>query len=209
VCRAALALPLVTLVYLVVSGRQAAYFRRFRHFPVIDQEPFDYHMVTAVIWVIAVLPLGYQCWKYARALDGGWFAGFREVFRVATTRAEPPVPRESAHHRSHGHHSQAQSEDILRGLHGIRVKRRLLWLLFLSYLPAAGLAGFVIAPEAFAFTALAWMVAFAVTGTLVSRARCPRCGGFFHRTRLWGNTFAQRCMHCGLRLRTTTEELQK
>jgi hypothetical protein len=209
VCRAVLALPLLALVYLAVSGRRATYFRQFTSLPVFDQERFDYHMVTAVIWIIAILPLGYQSWNYARAIDGGWFAGFREVFRVATSRTEPPVRRASAHDQSHGHHSRPQPEVILRGLHGIRVKRRWLWCLFLSYLPAAGLAGLVIAPEATAFTALGWMVAMAVTATLVSRARCPRCGGFFHRSRLWYNTVAQRCMHCGLRLRATTEELQK
>jgi hypothetical protein len=85
VCRAVLALPFVALAYLAVSGRMVAYVRQFTSLPAFDQERFDYHMVTAVIWIIAILPLGYQSWKYARAIDGGWFAGFREVFRVATS----------------------------------------------------------------------------------------------------------------------------
>lgn len=46
--------------------------------------------------------------------------------------------------------------------------------------------------------AFAWMVFFAVAGNVVIRFACPRCGKPFFTKWWYHNTFARRCVHCGL-----------
>ncbi len=46
--------------------------------------------------------------------------------------------------------------------------------------------------------ALSWMAAFVVAGFTVGAFRCPRCGRPFFRKSWYHNSFARRCVHCGL-----------
>jgi len=50
-----------------------------------------------------------------------------------------------------------------------------------------------------------WMIAGLVFGVPLSNQHCPLCGELFHsRSMRWGmyyrNTFARKCLNCGLRL---------
>jgi predicted RNA-binding Zn-ribbon protein involved in translation (DUF1610 family) len=46
--------------------------------------------------------------------------------------------------------------------------------------------------------AIGWMVFFVVAGNLVVRFPCPRCGKWFFAKWWYRNSFARRCVHCGL-----------
>lgn len=103
--------------------------------------------------------------------------------------------------------------NIERGLRTIRLRRRIVWLVWLSYLPVMILFWRTFVPterEGMA-AAIVWMVGYAIAGMLVSLSRCPRCGERFHRGR-WSrapnnplfahwNPWTRRCMRCGLPLR--------
>lgn len=46
--------------------------------------------------------------------------------------------------------------------------------------------------------AAAWIILFTIAWNRVAWFPCPRCGKWFFGKR-WGNMFARRCAHCGLR----------
>ena len=90
---------------------------------------------------------------------------------------------------------------------------RAFWVAFVAYLPAMALVDRIVrrthgdaANTTTLFMALAWMIAFAVTGYHKSNFACPRCGEMFFRTwddRPWrktwrSNPFARSCRHCSL-----------
>ena len=89
-----------------------------------------------------------------------------------------------------------------------RSRARLAWLLFLGYMPGVGLiwsligatVGWDSTPGGVARTivALSWMVALGIAGNRAARFRCPRCGRPFFSATLYHNSFARRCVHCGL-----------
>lgn len=87
--RAALLLPIIVLAVLVATGRFQGYFRVFfPPHPASDQE-FKQQFITAIVWVVAILPsfllaleLGRQHTS-ARRLGYDFFIGMREVFRIA------------------------------------------------------------------------------------------------------------------------------
>jgi hypothetical protein len=100
------------------------------------------------------------------------------------------------------------------GFWSIRRRRMWVWLLFLTYLPGAGLSMIVLGrlgvPGRFAVAVpLAWMAAFGVAGALHGWSRCPRCGERCFQRALWSNPWASRCLHCGTRLYWTSEELDR
>jgi len=82
----------------------------------------------------------------------------------------------------------------------IRRKRWQLWLVFISYLPAIGIALSMTEGNTWpAITAGCWVVAAGVAGVRVSLSRCPRCGNLFHMQGVstsWGRS----CRHCKLSL---------
>ncbi len=47
--------------------------------------------------------------------------------------------------------------------------------------------------------AFAWMAFVLIASNLVARFRCPRCGKPFFAQWWYYNSFARRCVHCGLR----------
>ena len=46
--------------------------------------------------------------------------------------------------------------------------------------------------------AFAWMAFFVIAGNVFVRFPCPRCGKAFFAKWWYQNTFARRCVHCGL-----------
>ena len=97
---------------------------------------------------------------------------------------------------------------ILMGLSQIRRRRRLHWIVFWTYMPGVALVFWLFGKRVFPWLPFAWMGALAVTGLHAAFSRCPRCGRQFAHTWFWHNSFTQRCLHCGLRLRATEAELR-
>jgi hypothetical protein len=98
--------------------------------------------------------------------------------------------------------------DSLRaGLEEIRRRRRLLWIVFWTYVPVMVLLFKLLGGWVFPWAAFAWMGLLGVTGIRVSLSRCPRCGERFHWSLAWHNAWARKCLHCGLPLRPKDAEL--
>ena len=90
-----------------------------------------------------------------------------------------------------------------------RKRTIIFWIVFLGYMPGVGVIFFAVGPSLAALTgiklndsgimiAFCWMVAFAITGFRLSLFRCPRCGQSFFWGSWYTNTFARKCVHCGL-----------
>ena len=99
----------------------------------------------------------------------------------------------------------------------LRRRRRLLWILFLGYIPGVAALCFLVGAPitsmgetqqgevACAIIALLWIFAFAVAAIRLTFFRCPRCHRIFHSTWWRHNPFAHNCLHCGLAQGTTAE----
>jgi hypothetical protein len=85
-------------------------------------------------------------------------------------------------------------------------RRRWVWGLFLSYMPAAVVAG-LINETIGNCVAIGWTIACAGATGLHGFSRCPRCGRhcFVKTTR--SNPWASKCLHCGINLYRAKEEL--
>jgi hypothetical protein len=90
-----------------------------------------------------------------------------------------------------------------------RKRTIIFWIAFLGYVPGVAAIFFAIGPSLAALTgiepnnigmmiALCWMIAFAILAIRRSLFRCPRCGGAFFSTLWYTNSFARKCVHCGL-----------
>ncbi len=85
-----------------------------------------------------------------------------------------------------------------------RKRRDLALFAFLGYVPFVFVIA-VVAQRLFDSTtpgfiaALGWMVFFVVASNRCLRFRCPRCGTWFFAKWWYHNSFARRCVHCGLR----------
>jgi|ERR1035441_1744215 hypothetical protein len=87
---------------------------------------------------------------------------------------------------------------------GFRRVRNIVWLAFLGYVPIVAFIAFVsvrlfstLTPAFIA--AFAWMGFFLIAGNLFIRFPCPRCGKPFFSKWWYYNSFARRCVHCGLK----------
>ena len=67
-------------------------------------------------------------------------------------------------------YTQAELEQVRR----IRQRRRRVLILFLTYLPAAAL-GSLVHERVGIVTAVVWMVAIGITGSILGWSSCPRC----------------------------------
>jgi hypothetical protein len=94
-----------------------------------------------------------------------------------------------------------QSRTEADGLGVVAARRRWVWgwLLggILAMLAAAALR---ISERAMFIAVPAWIALWGLLIFRNARARCPRCHGLFSNTRLGGNPFSKRCVHCGLSL---------
>jgi hypothetical protein len=100
-------------------------------------------------------------------------------------------------------------ESLRTGLQEIRRRRRLHRIIVLIALAGAAVLVAVSADRLFAWFAVAVVLALAVTAQYAFYSTCPRCGQqFASRPGEYHNPLAQRCLHCGLRLRATDAELR-
>jgi hypothetical protein len=89
--RAVIAIPLLSLAYLIASGRFVAYFHLMASSTrgQVNVTDFDSAFVTSLIWVASVAPLMFAAWELgrehvaARRLNYELFIGLREVWRRA------------------------------------------------------------------------------------------------------------------------------
>jgi hypothetical protein len=84
-----------------------------------------------------------------------------------------------------------------------RRRRRVFWLIFVTYIPGVFLIGVPLgnifnSETPAVVTALMWMAAFAIAGWRTTYWRCPRCRKRFFAT-WYVNQFARKCVHCGLK----------
>ena len=82
-------------------------------------------------------------------------------------------------------------------------RKRLFWLIFLSYVPGVWATGgalrYLFSSEIPAFVVAGlWMLALVVSGNYAIACRCPRCGKSFFRGAWYYNSFARKCVHCHL-----------
>ncbi|MEJ2201364.1 MAG: hypothetical protein P8X63_10185 [Desulfuromonadaceae bacterium] len=90
--------------------------------------------------------------------------------------------------------------EIVMRLSGIRMRRLFLWLVFLTYLPAIGLAlKFSDTGKPAFYLGITWLLMAAVGGVLVSFSRCPRCHELFH-IQGYSTSWGRRCVNCNLHL---------
>lgn len=86
------------------------------------------------------------------------------------------------------------------GLRKIRKRRWFLWSLLLVYVPAIWLSLTLTHSDRITQMVFGvWLVFLIVAVFLVSTARCPRCGNYFH---VHGMTalYLRRCLHCRLHI---------
>ena len=84
-----------------------------------------------------------------------------------------------------------------------RKRRNLAWFAFLGYVPVVFGVGMFSVRLLSTLTpvfvvAIAWMVFFIITANRALRYPCPRCGKWFFEKWWYHNSFARRCVHCGL-----------
>jgi hypothetical protein len=83
-------------------------------------------------------------------------------------------------------------------------KRNLIFLIVsLSYIPGVALIGVPLSrllksENIIGVVAIMWMIAFAVIGMYRNLWKCPRCRKPFFLKGWYHNTFAGRCVNCGL-----------
>jgi len=91
----------------------------------------------------------------------------------------------------------------------LKTRRLTLLALFLGYVPGVLAIIFAIGLPLSALTgikldyfiypiAFTWMFGFAAAGLRLQMFRCPRCRRRFFATWWYVNTFARKCVHCGL-----------
>jgi hypothetical protein len=89
------------------------------------------------------------------------------------------------------------------GLDAIRKRRRTVWMIWLTYLPAGFLA-LVLMPSIAGYVIAAWCVAFVVSGHRLEHAPCPRCGKRYLARFGWERPWTETgvcCAHCQLPLK--------
>jgi hypothetical protein len=84
-----------------------------------------------------------------------------------------------------------------------RKRRNIGWLIFLGYVPGVMLVVMLTSPLVHSFVpgfvaAGVWMVGAVVWGNYTIRWKCPRCQRPFFATWWHYNSFARKCVHCGL-----------
>jgi Zn ribbon nucleic-acid-binding protein len=85
-----------------------------------------------------------------------------------------------------------------------RRRRNIVLLVFATYVPGVMLLGSTISrvtgnEKGFFVVAICWMAAFVGTSIHMTSWECPRCGKWFHAKWWMNNSFAGKCVHCGLR----------
>jgi hypothetical protein len=92
------------------------------------------------------------------------------------------------------------SSEVLEGLHRIRVRRRVMWIMIVGYIAICLLAPITGFSSFFMMVAFAWFVLTGVSSILAIYSKCPRCAAFFHTRLWWGGFWKTKCINCGLPL---------
>jgi len=84
-----------------------------------------------------------------------------------------------------------------------RRKRNLFWFAFFGFLPSVALVGVLSFRVFYTFTpamvaAITGVVFLIIAAERALRFRCPRCGEMFFKKSIDSDSFARRCVHCGL-----------
>jgi len=98
--------------------------------------------------------------------------------------------------------ARVSPDAIVLGLSAIRKRRRMVWTIWLTYLPV-GCLSMVLLPKIAGYVIGVWFVAFLVSGQRLQNVRCPRCGHRYVATFQWRNPWTERgvcCAHCKLPL---------
>ena len=99
------------------------------------------------------------------------------------------------------------TREEIEGLGQIRRKRRWIWFWVLSYVPAVWIVRHLLhSTIADVAVVLTWAVGFIRSIAQGMFCRCPRCNGLFfsaHGSPTIWNLLANRCMQCGLPLKTS------
>jgi hypothetical protein len=94
----------------------------------------------------------------------------------------------------------ATSAEVLQGLQRIRVRRRLMWSAWVSYIPMSSFFFAYYPGKIAAALTAGWFALELGLSAVVMFSKCPRCNRLFHTATFGGNTWARHCIHCGLSL---------
>ncbi|WP_404308968.1 hypothetical protein [Neorhodopirellula lusitana] len=84
-----------------------------------------------------------------------------------------------------------------------RHRRKVFWILILTYLPGVALAAIAMqrwtgSDDAAMIAAVAWMAAYGVAGWRCGHFPCPQCGRPFFIWRFTYHVWTGQCLHCNL-----------
>jgi len=91
----------------------------------------------------------------------------------------------------------------------LRRRRRFVWIACLGYVPGVAILIFIVGAPLSYLTGIkldyfvfgiagTWMVAVMSTSVWAGTFRCPRCHRWFFAKWWYSNSFARKCVHCGL-----------
>jgi hypothetical protein len=86
----------------------------------------------------------------------------------------------------------------------VPARRNAVWLFFAGWLPAMAVVMLVAArllraPLLFYLAAAVYVGLLLIVSVRFTSWRCPRCRKWFHSTWWYYNSFARKCVHCGLK----------
>ena len=84
-------------------------------------------------------------------------------------------------------------------LAGIRLRRTILWTVFISYIPVIWVALKIGGDGLAIVVGILWLLMASAGGVMVSFSLCPRCGNRFHMKGI-STSWGSRCVHCKLGL---------
>ncbi len=84
----------------------------------------------------------------------------------------------------------------------IRKRRRRVWILLLTFIPACFIGGIIAGTEAsYLIIAVLWTLLSAYFVGRAFTSRCPNCGNYFYIKGMFNNPLSQKCLHCKISLR--------
>ena len=120
-----------------------------------------------------------------------------ELLGDSGSASEPP----SAEFDGRSQWPEVSQKELAAGLMEIRRRRRAVWMLFLLFVPAILLFN-VFGKTGAAVGSALYIAVTCVVGWRLLYSRCPRCRGYFHKTRFGYNMITRECLQCHLDLRS-------
>lgn len=95
-----------------------------------------------------------------------------------------------------------EQQQIIRGLRKIRMLRKLLFTVVITFPIAVYLLTmFEVAEGIVIMTGIAWVVVGIILEFVIGFVRCPACRKHFHVRAMSGNFFTKKCLNCGVPLK--------